>query len=343
MPVSADRRVALPRRPGSGRTGGRSPLATVVAFLAFLATGCSDDQSSARGGGLTGPEKALATKSHQVVYTAGNDEEFHLWLMTDSGDDPVQLTFGGGAEATPAWSPDGTRIAFAAADNPDDDFDLWVIGADGTGMRRLTDTADLSETGPSWSPDGTRIVYSQNTLDDAGATIRILDVDDPNGEGRIVAERGDWPSWSPDGRTILYTGDRRGEQQLFTVPVDGGTATMLEPDGPGSSYEASWSPDGTEIAFVAASGDVDAEDPAAWNEDIWVMRADGTRARRVVTTEGNDHWLPAWSPDGHQLMYSADGPEKEGEIARVDLSSAKVTVLTRNDVDDMMPSWRPAS
>ena len=61
----------------------------------------------------------------------------------------------------------------------------------------------------------------------------------------------------------------------------------------------------------------------AWNEDIWVMDADGTEARKVVTTEGNDHWVPAWSPDGGYLMYSADGEENEGEIARVDLKSGR--------------------
>jgi TolB protein len=291
---------------------------------------------------MTGPENALSTTSHQVVYTAGDDNVFHLWMMTADGDDRVQLTLGEGAEATPAWSPDGTHIVFAAADDPDSDFDLWVIGVDGTGMRQLTDTDDLSETGPSWSPDATRLVYSQNTLQDEGASIRILDVADPDGEGRSVANRGDWPAWSPDGRTILYTGDIGGVEQLFTVPATGGTATMLAPDGPSSAYEASWSPDGTEIAFVAPSGDVDSEDPPAWNEDIWVMRADGTGARKVVSTEGNDHWMPTWSPDGRQLMYTADGAENEGEIALVELSSGQVTVLTKNEVTDMMPSWRPA-
>jgi len=329
-------------RPRSSRLVARPALATFVAVLAFLPAGCSDDHSSSRGGGPEGPATTLSTESYQVVYAVGNDQEFHLWLMTAGGDDRVQLTLGGGAEATPAWSPDGTRIAFAAADNRDDDFDLWVIAADGTELMQLTDTDDLNETGPSWSPDGARLVNSQNTLDDTGAAVRILDVDDPHGKGASVAARGDWPSWSPDGRTILYTGDSGGEEQLFKVPVDGGTPTMLEPNGPGSSYEASWSPDGTKIAFVASSGDVDAQDPAAWNEDIWVMRADGTAARKVVTTKGNDHWLPAWSPDGRQVMYTADGPEKEGEIASVDLSSGKVTVLTKNDINDMMPSWRRA-
>ena len=68
------------------------------------------------------------------------------------------------------------------------------------------------------------------------------------------------------------------------------------------------------------------------------MNADGSEARLVVTTTGNDHWVPAWSPDGGSLMYSADGEENEGELARVDLKSGEVTVLTDNDVHDLMPA-----
>ena len=185
-------------------------------------------------------------------------------------------------------------------------------------------------------------------MDDEGAAIRILDAADPDAEMATVADRGDWPSWSPDGRTILYTGDAGGVGQLFTVPVDGGASTMLELDGaatdvPASAYEAAWSPDGTRIAFVASSGDGSSEDPVEWNEDIWVVAADGSDARKVVTTEGNDHWMPTWAPDGQHLMYSADGTANEGEIARVDLDSGEVTVLTVNDEHDMMPSWRPAT
>ena len=64
---------------------------------------------------------------------------------------------------------------------------------------------------------------------------------------------------------------------------------MLELDGsatdlPASAYEAAWSPDGTRIAFVATSGDGGSEDPVEWNEDIWVANADGTGARKVVSS-----------------------------------------------------------
>ena len=128
---------------------------------------------------------------------------------------------------------------------------------------------------------------------------------------------------------------------MFTVPAAGGEATKLGAGLPPGAGEPSWSPDGTQIAFAATSGDPNAKDPVAWNEDIWVMDADGTHARKVVTWEGNDHWRPAWSPDGRHLMFTADGAQEEGEIARVDLITGDLVALTDNNVHDMMPSWRP--
>lgn len=316
--------------------------ALVVPLVAVAGCGEGDDDGDASDHVPEMPKHAIASDGLPVVYTSGTGEQFHLWLMPETGGDRVQLTRGEGVEAGPVWSPDGSRIAFVAAGGRSDDFDLWVIDADGTGLRQLTDTEDVWEGVPSWSPDGRHLAYSHSVGgQDEGGEVRILDVDDPGAEQSTVADLGDWPSWSPDGNTIVYSGEADGTAALFTVPAAGGEATKLGAGLPPGAGEPSWSPDGTQIAFAATSGDPNAKDPVAWNEDIWVMDADGTHARKVVTWEGNDHWRPAWSPDGRHLMFTADGAQEEGEIARVDLTTGDLVALTDNKVHDMMPSWRP--
>ena len=76
-----------------------------------------------------------------------------------------------------------------------------------------------------------------------------------------------------------------------------------------------------------------------WNEDVWVVRADGTGARKVVDSVGNHHWKPAWSPDSTRLAYQADGLKNPGEIKVVDVRTGQIQQLTNSNADDGMQDW----
>lgn len=124
-----------------------------------------------------------------------------LWSMRPDGSDLHQLASvpGGGA---PAWSPDGTMIAFLGA-GTGDEADLYLIGADGTGLRNVTNDAEGMSL-PVWSPDGTRIGFARLLDSYNKGVLDILDVPD----ARVRTLRGpnvthDPPVWSPDGRSIL--------------------------------------------------------------------------------------------------------------------------------------------
>jgi TolB protein len=309
---------------------------------------CSDEPEASRETNPENPvETPLDTTDHPVVYMSDDQPEgpFDLWLMKEDGSDAQQLTSEPGTEERPDWSPDGKRIAFAGT-GTNDTYDLYVINADGTGLRQLTDTGDKAEGYPTWSPDGAPLLYTAASPDEEAAPLQITEPDDARSEPVTVADVGVWGDWSPDGRQILYTGlnepGEEGEGALWVVNSDGTGAHVLDLPNVRGAYESSWGPDGR-IAFVAESGPNDAEDAVEANEDIWLMNPDGTDARKVVTSVGSDHWPPTWSADGSRLMYTAEGTEIVSELAVVDLSTGDVTSLTDNDVYDMMPSWRSSS
>ncbi len=170
------------------------------------------------------------------------------------------LTYLRGGAAEPTWSPDGSQIAFAGALNRGRDSDIFVIRADGSSMRVVART-DEYDRRPDWSPDGSRIVF------DTYGKIWLASVADghvtqiPNAtrQGYPVA-----PIWSPNGRWIAVTGYDGHTingivhvTRLWLVRPDGTDRRPLEkgkPDFYDSQLEASWSPDGSSIAFLGGGG-----------------------------------------------------------------------------------------
>lgn len=290
--------------------------------------------------GLCGGSTTSATvddpSTRPLAFASDRSGSFDLWLMRQDGSDAVQLTNAPGAEGMASWSPDGTRLVFMSAADLESNGDICVINADGTDWRHLTDTRNVFETTPSWSPDGTQIVYGIWSGD--RHEIHVMDSD--GGGSRRVASNGNWPSWSPDGQHIVFSASTgRSAQDLWTINRDGSGLSLLA-DGVSELTEPAWSPDGEAIAFVSSSNDPDAADSVEWNEDIYVMDAAGGPSERITSLPGNDHWPPAWSPDGRQLAFTADGKENVGEIVVVDLMTLAVTNLTDSEAHDAFPAWR---
>jgi len=148
----------------------------------------------------------------------------------------------------PAWSPDGTRIAFVSVRNGDA-ADVYVMNADGTGERRLTDHPAV-DTDPAWSPDGARIAFSSER--DGNAEIYAMNADG-SGVTRLTTNStpDGHPAWSPDGRRLAFAGtqcDDRGSSYCFpTIFVAGPTGP---PVAVGLGQDPAWSPDGRKIAVT---------------------------------------------------------------------------------------------
>jgi Tol biopolymer transport system component len=210
----------------------------------------------------------------------------------------------------PAWSPKGTEIVFSGArgpipfDGPPPAIGIFVINADGTNLRQLTQHQMNSGTEdhmPSWSPDGERIAFmrANNTAEPENASsIYAVDADGGNLTllRRMPPERpgAGRPRWSPDGRRILFDdyclfgncGQPPTGAQLFTTRSNGEVLRQLT-DLPGNSCCANWSPDGRWIVFsrnptVAALG------------DLYLMRRDGTQLWRLTHALRFDNHNADW-------------------------------------------------
>lgn len=209
-------------------------------------------------------------------------------VMNANGTGRVQLTTDNFADLEPAWSPDGSRIAFVS--NRDGNIELYVINADGSGsLTRLTTTAH-SERDPSWSPDGTKLAF------DAGGKIFVMNAvpGAPQTQLAIDAFFDFEPSWSPDGARIAFfsgpgtppggePGDGDGLNEIWVTNADGsGSPTQLT-HNTGFDFEPDWSPDGSKIVYVSVD-----RFPAA--DGVYTMNADGTGETLLVAQRSAPDW-----------------------------------------------------
>jgi Tol biopolymer transport system component len=274
------------------------------------------------------------------------------------GSDKKRLTSALTADMEPAWSPDGTRIAFAAHGGTGSQ--VYVMNPDGSNVERVS-THPCTHFFPAWSPDGTKIAC---TVDCGILTVYVFDItekcylDFPT----FTFDNG-WPAWSPDGTKIVFSAgpcifitDPYGSnmeridvpgfclspewspdgtkivfaagQRIFVMNADGSNLQRICDNG---SYP-SWSPDGTKIAFDSKRDD---------NSDIYVMDADGSDVVRLTSDPGFD-WNPCWSPDGRKIAFTSDR-DGNNEIYVMDSDGTDQVNMTNNPVDDRDPAWSTLS
>ncbi len=268
--------------------------------------------------------RCVATQ--KIAFTA-NDTT--IAVVYSDGSNGFTLAQGGG----PAWSPDGTRIAFAKL-TCDDYYGCYpsgliVINADGTGIARLTDGPDGA---PAWSPDGLKIAFvSWRT-----GTPQLHLINN-NGSGIIrvtsaLQVAGD-PDWSPNGALIAVDCRVAGNNDdICTVTPDGNGVVRLTTD-PAADYGPAWKPDDSRIAFTT---------DRFGTPEVVVMNADGSGLTRVLPGIAASN--PAWSSDGTMIAFAELTCDDHKFCYSSGLFVIKADGTGRKRLTtgrDYAPAWRP--
>jgi dipeptidyl aminopeptidase/acylaminoacyl peptidase len=254
--------------------------------------------------------------------------------MDSNGQNQTLLTPGGigTGDNGPTWSPGGTMIAFSrdmTASVESSVEDIYVMQADGTGVRRLTSTS-TDDYAPSWSPDGARLAFASNRAGNYEIYSMAIDGSDvrrlTNTSGYSEGE----PSWSPDGKRIAFWSNRAGNAEIYTMNVDGSGVTRLT-NNAAADYSPTWAPDGSRIAFGSdRSGD----------SDIHVMNADGSSVVNLTNDPSSDDGWPSWSPDGTMITFGGD-PAGDYDLFAVNASGGVPVALAYGYDDEWNPDWQP--
>jgi len=251
-----------------------------------------------------------------------------IYVMNADGSGERKLTPNAGFEESPAWSPDGRRIAFVGhGDN--NVSDLYVVNADGSGQKRLTRTAGVGS--PAWSPDGARIAFVGR---DGNSEIYVIRADG-SGQRRLThnAAHDDDPLWSPDGRRIAFVSNL---EHVYVMNADGSGKRRLTRNG-AHNFNPAWSPDGQRIAFERGNRTPCSWCPGARGFAVYVINADGSSLRRL--TRGGSQ--PRWSPDGRKIAFVSkrDG---NADIFVMNADGSAQQKLTRGSRRESQPAWSPA-
>ena len=164
-------------------------------------------------------------------------------------------------------------------------YDIWTIGADGSGNTPIiTNAAD--DQGGSWSPDGTKIVFRSDRT--GAGDIYVADADGGNQVPLTTDPATEsHPSFSPDGTKIVFT-RKDPDDEIFVMNADGSDARPLTVNTVADAGPE-WSPDGTRIAYFSSN-------------TIFVMNADGSNQHELVP--GGSSVGPQWSPDARRVLFN---------------------------------------
>lgn len=293
---------------------------------------------------------ADATKVNgKIAFISDNN----IYAMNPDGSNVTNLSalsgLSGLIDGNPAWSPDGTRLAFTRRRQTDTTAAIWVMNADGSNQHQVSQNPS-NDLMPAWSPDASHIVFVR-TLGNSNSTtnneIYVMNADGSNAfnisnNAAVDIE----PKWSPDGTKIVFASTRdlpnvpSGRFEIYTITVDAQGNPTASPvrltNNTADDREPVWSPDGSKIAFGSQRDNI---------PETYVMNADGSNQVNLTGSTADDTSSPAWSPDGLQIAftsYSRAGKfSNTADVFIYTIGTGNINRITNSTFNEFFLDWQP--
>jgi len=274
------------------------------------------------------PTPVPGAAAQPIAFTKpGTSGASDIFLVNTDGTGVVNITNAAGDDTRPAWSPDGTRVAYTCLRQPDGSIAppqrICVRNADGTGFAVLSNTF-AEDFGPAWSPDGRQIAFTSFSPG-FQTTISIMNADGGARFPFLNFTGAANPDFSPDGTTLVF--DQVNAIWTFNLITRSGLR-ITEPAGDSRPH---YSPNGSKIVFQSTRNG---------QAEIYVMNPDGSGQTRLTNNPAADT-APSWSPDGTKILFTSlrdDGTTPALYVMNADGSNPTRLTTGSNGVWRVIPA-----
>ena len=275
---------------------------------------------------LTGIPGAFSTRVAYVSVVRDQEDLYRLIVADADGANPVVIAESGKPIMSPAWSPDGRRIAYVSFEQNRSAVYVQELA---TGSRKQVSASPGINGAPSFSPDGRWLALTLSSVD-GNLDVHVLNP--ATGQKRRLTRNpaiDTEPAWSIDGKHIYFTSDRSGGPQIYRIPVEGSSSAQRVTFEGRYNARPRISPDGKTLAVVHND---------RGNYRIAVIDLD--RKTTQVLSDGRQDESPSFAPNGSMLIY-ATGSGGRGVLAAVSTDGRVKQSIGAAAGDVREPAWSP--